>query len=312
MLGTARVARTMMRVTLGPISGGGGHTDAALFGEDVDASTPVLGIESFISSGRADEFLSIVFPGASAQTDRCDGEDGTDADVDADVDSASSATRPFTRYYTVRRWDPATCTMEVDFVLHGHGPAAAWAAAARIGDVIMVGSPRGHYAPPTGTSWIALVGDATALPAIARILEEHADHPDAPPVVAVLDLAEPDAPPLALRPTDRVVWAAGDEPLDLLAEVRRLTARAERGYVWFSGEAGEMRAVRRHLRHELRWPTSDWMTMGYWRRDAERWRRRFDALGPAISEELDAVYATGDDDETMRDRAEAIFAAHGL
>ena len=49
------------------------------------------------------------------------------------------------RSYTARRQDPAAGEVEIDFVLHGDGPAASWAAAAA------PGAPRGagtRPAPP--------------------------------------------------------------------------------------------------------------------------------------------------------------------
>jgi NADPH-dependent ferric siderophore reductase len=80
--------------------------------------------------------------------------------------------RPVIRSYTVRRFDAAARELDVDFVLHGaHGPAAAWAAAAAPGDWVGVSDPGGRYRPDPGAAAHLVIGDESALPAIATVLE---------------------------------------------------------------------------------------------------------------------------------------------
>ena len=50
--------------------------------------------------------------------------------------------KPFVREYTPRYFDAEALTLDLDFVLHGDGPASSWAAAARPGDQLMIGGPR--------------------------------------------------------------------------------------------------------------------------------------------------------------------------
>ncbi|MGG7464147.1 siderophore-interacting protein [Plantibacter sp. YIM 135347] len=305
---THRLSSRMMRVTLGPAE------------QSAEPDHAVLDLDAFVSSGRPDEFVTLLLPtaGAPAASVRSllvETAEGTAAEPSAEIT---------TRYYSIRRWDPLAHTVDIDFVLHGHGPAASWALNASPGETIALGEPRGHHTPPADTDWIALVGDATALPAIARILEFHADRPDDPPITAVIDVGEDDEHVLAHRPQDRIVWMHGSRCLaradshdgpdaaDLPEAVRALTERDGIGYVWFSGEASQMRTIRSRLRHTLRLPTARWQTMAYWRKDAERWRRRYEQLDPATTELLEAIYTSEEDDEVMRDRAEAVFVANGL
>jgi NADPH-dependent ferric siderophore reductase len=80
--------------------------------------------------------------------------------------------RPVIRSYTVRRFDAAAGELDVDFVLHGaHGPAAAWAAAAEPGDWVGVSDPGGRYRPDPTAQAHLVIGDESALPAIATVLE---------------------------------------------------------------------------------------------------------------------------------------------
>lgn len=87
------------------------------------------------------------------------------------------------RTYTIRevRGEGADTRIVVDIVLHEDGavgPGAAWAADARVGDRAVVLAPRrGHpfggiEFVPGGASRVLLVGDETAVPAIAAILAQ--------------------------------------------------------------------------------------------------------------------------------------------
>ncbi len=236
------------------------------------------------SCGRADEFFGLWFPSADAP-------------------------EPTKRYYTVRAWRPDLGELDIDLLLHGPGAASRWAEQVRDGDEVGFDAPRGHYAPPADATWIGLCGDATALPAIGRILDERAADPAAPPVHVVLALDDPaDRPVLCCRADDVVDWV---ETGQLVTSTLALTDRTTAGYLWFAGEAADMRVVRRRVRHELGWPVERWSTMAYWRRDSETWLARVQADAALIAQ-LDAVYAYGDDAEEQQDRAEDLLAGKGL
>ena len=48
-------------------------------------------------------------------------------------DPAAPGGEPAMRDFTPRRYDPQRQELDIEFVLHGHGPAAAWAAQASVG-----------------------------------------------------------------------------------------------------------------------------------------------------------------------------------
>ena len=52
---------------------------------------------------------------------------------------------PVVRTYTPRRYDPATKTLEIQFLLHGTGPASEWAQRAKPGDKLAVAGPGGRF-----------------------------------------------------------------------------------------------------------------------------------------------------------------------
>ena len=64
-------------------------------------------------------------------------------------------------------------------MVHGDaGVAGAWAAAARPGDLLVFEGPNGGYRPDPEADWHLLIGDESALPAIAASLEAvPAGHP---------------------------------------------------------------------------------------------------------------------------------------
>lgn len=80
--------------------------------------------------------------------------------------------KPVARDFTPRRFDRTKCELDLEFVLNHPGPASQWAAQARVGQWLGIGGPRGSFVVPTGFDWHLLIGDDTALPAVARRLEE--------------------------------------------------------------------------------------------------------------------------------------------
>ena len=81
------------------------------------------------------------------------------------------AVRPLVRTYTPRSFDPTSGELAIDFVLHGHGSAAAWAERARPGDRAGVSGPGSGYVPDPDAPWFVIAGDESALPAMATIVE---------------------------------------------------------------------------------------------------------------------------------------------
>lgn len=271
-----------------------------------------LDLDEFGTPGDVyDARIKLVFPPAS----------GILPDLDRETDdwwgsylAVPEETRGSMRTYSVRSLDVTDAATEVvvDFVLHLApgltGPASLWASAAGVGDEVwMVGPRRGRserggieYAPGSASS-VMLVGDETAAPAIARILEDaprdlrglaFIEVPtaedilpvDAPDGVEVHWLPRGDAAHgLRLIPT--VLDCLGDtghteivvqdaEGEDLVWETPiysgsgedvAVAAAGER-YFWIAGESGVVTTLRRHLVKDLGIDRSQVAFMGYWRR----------------------------------------------
>lgn len=122
------------------------------------------------------------------------------------VDAA--AARWAVRDYTPRRFDPDTRELTVEFVLHGLGPASAWAVQAAPGQWIGVAGPKRSRPPSEDCDGRLPVGDETALPAIARQLEEMTPVVSAFVLVEVADALEERHLPTAANA--RIVWLHRD------------------------------------------------------------------------------------------------------
>jgi NADPH-dependent ferric siderophore reductase len=184
---------------------------------------------------------------------------------------------PTRRRYTVRSWDAARRLVTVDFVVHGdHGVAGAWAAAAAPGSTLVFEGPSGGYRPDPTADWHLLVGDESALPAIAASLE--AVPADALAVVRLV--CDGPAHELTLRSPGRldVTWlhrTGAPDDVDLLpTSIRDLHFPRGRVHAFVHGEATEIRQIRRHLLLDRGLNRADMSCSPYWRRDMndEAWR----------------------------------------
>ncbi len=279
-----RLSPTFLRITL--------------TGEDLDA---------FADNG-FDQRFKLILPVAGQPLPQLSGEDWYQQ-----WRALPDESRPVLRTYTVRAVRPHLCEVDFDIALHGQtGPASRWAARTRPGDRVAIcgpnaAYPRGHggleFQPPSPLPRLLLVGDETAVPAIASILAglpreaqgqallevrsaEDALPVDAPPGVIVTWLARGDRPVGAkLVPAVAVATAdfgrrapgglAGTAAPALAAdlgpdsedvwEVPERAVAPDDVYAWLAGESAVIRLLRRHLVNECRLDRRAVAFMGYWR-----------------------------------------------
>ena len=188
--------------------------------------------------------------------------------------------RPYPRRFTVRHWDDVARELTLDFVVHGDvGHAGRWALHAQPGDRLQLRGPAGDFVPHADADSYLLVGDESALPAIAGSAEAV---PAGKPVVAVVEVQDAAGEITLTSPGDlTIVWvhradATGPVEELLPAAVAALSAEALPGRVsaFVHGEAVTTRAVRRHLLEHQLVARADLSCSPYWRRghDDEQWR----------------------------------------
>ncbi|MDQ4114893.1 MAG: siderophore-interacting protein [Actinomycetota bacterium] len=153
---------------------------------------------------------------------------------------------PPTRKYTVRRFDPETLELDLDFVVHGGGLAATWAAEAQIGDEVVVAGPPGAKLFPHTYEHYVLAVDPTGLPAVARWLDE-ADWMERSGASATLlldhDHPEETTYPLRERAGVDVRWLDRAVGSRLVQEAATLDL-PQSTVVFAGGEAGDIKPLR--------------------------------------------------------------------
>jgi NADPH-dependent ferric siderophore reductase len=213
------------------------------------------------------------------------------------------------RTYTIRNVRAADREVDVDMVLHGvNGPASRWAVAAGPGSKMLIMGPNADFSGPSGgidfhppatTRRILLVGDETAVPAIASILSrlpaDAAGHAllEVPESADRLELAAPAGFTVTWLPRDGASHGVElipavrevaqqllgdcktpvtadledvDVDEDILWEVPEESAGAPDGfYAWLAGEAAVIKTLRRHLVSECGVDRRAVAFMGYWR-----------------------------------------------
>ena len=172
--------------------------------------------------------------------------------------------RPAIRTFTPRRLGDDG--LDLDVVLHGDGPASAWAEAAEPGDEVAISGPgRGYAIDPEAAAFL-LAGDETAIPAISQLLEAL---PDGPPVQVHVEVAHPDGRlELPDHPGTTVDWCdlpEGAPPGDALVAAVCDTDVGPGTPVWVAGEAAAVQRIRRHLFEERGLPRSQATVRGYWK-----------------------------------------------
>ena len=180
--------------------------------------------------------------------------------------------QPHMRDYTPRRFDAQRQELTLEFALHGHGPASDWARQAREGQAAVIGGPRGSMLIPTDYDWHLLAGDASALPAIARRLEELPPGARARVLVQVADPADRRA--FDSHAQVQLQWVRDEA--EWLAALRADALPAGEGFVWCAGEAQGMTRARAVLLEQHRHPREALRVAAYWKRGAADFHERID------------------------------------
>ncbi|PFG42525.1 NADPH-dependent ferric siderophore reductase [Isoptericola jiangsuensis] len=207
--------------------------------------------------------------------------------------------RPVVRTYTIRavrdgEWD-------VDLVVHGDaGLGGPWAARVQPGEEVTFLGPGGGYAPDPEAPWHLLVGDDSALPAIAAAVESL---PAGARAVAFVEVPGPgDEQPLGTAADVTVVWVhRGTADLADVVAAAHAAGDLPAGvpHAFLHGEAGCVRTLRRWARAELGVGTDRLSASGYWRlgHDDEAWRAAKRDWNAAVEQDDATLRPSGGSDE---------------
>ena len=215
-------------------------------------------LRGFTSLG-FDDHVKLFFPAADGQ-------------LHLSVPATEGGPERIMRDFTPRRFDADKGELVIDFFIHEDGPATTWAVNAAPGSVLGVGGPRGSSVISTdGIGLHLLIGDETALPAIARRLVEL---PASTSALVVAEVEPGFELTLSSRANLQVVWVprtqtanAGTAEL-LIGALNDLPFVKEGCFAWAATETQAVRAIRRYL-IEKRGLDKRWVkAAGYWQRGA--------------------------------------------
>lgn len=214
-------------------------------------------LAGFVSLG-SDDHVKLLFPQNAAEQ----------AALDTLVLGAgkNDGPMPAMRDYTPRRYDLAALELDIDFVLHGDGPASTWAEQAQPGQFLHIGGPRGSMIVPDMFDSYLLIGDETAIPAIARRLEGLAANRRALVVIEVENGAEQQK--LESPAQVNVIWVLREGGKNnLLTTVKQLQVPGGSLYAWVATESKVSRQIRRVLLDEHGLNEQFVKAVGYWKQD---------------------------------------------
>ena len=227
------------------------------------------GLEDFSPTGFTDQYINAYFiPENASYKPPFNLEEAR---------SLSDDQRPRPRRFTVRRWEPDTRELTIDFVTHGdQGYAGTWAQRAQVGDLLQFKGPNGSYKPDVGADWHLLAGDESALSAISASVESIPD--DKPCLVFLIVDGPENRIDFTASPQHQIIWiyrSAVPNPESALLEAIKSHSFPDGEFdIFVHGEAGEIRGIRKYLilNHEINIESSS--ISPYWRRDHtdEAWR----------------------------------------
>lgn len=173
----------------------------------------------------------------------------------------SAGGRPIAKDYTPR--NVTDTELDLEFVRHGHGFASTWVETVGPGALAWIVGPTRSSLWPDNIDSAVLLADETALPAIARLLDEW---PTGRNVPSTIIIEVPSAISIAELPyVDgvNVHWVHGRE--SWVSAVKELEWPSGDVFVWVAGEAGAVRQIRQFVGQERAVPRDLLDATGYWR-----------------------------------------------
>ena len=171
------------------------------------------------------------------------------------------------RHYTIRRFDAAANTLDIDFVLHGDSPAVTWASNAKPNDRLDFTGPRGRVAFDPDAEWHLFVGDDTCIPGIFSMIESVPATSRAFAFIEVGDASDKQV--IEAGSGSSVEWlyrnGAHAGPSRILADrLATFVPPTGRGRAYIIGETSNARLMRREM-IARGFPKEQISAEGYWR-----------------------------------------------
>ncbi len=176
--------------------------------------------------------------------------------------------KPTTRTYTIRHARPEACEIDIDFVAHGdNGPASAWAARAKPGDLLGFAGPGAPKLTDFSADFYLIAADMSALPVASAGLEALPKHAKG---IAIFEVqSDADRQPIDAPSGVEQHWLVHAHPevesTKTTEMIEALQLPKGRIKTLVAGETGVIRKLRLHLRGDRALPRGDAYASGYWR-----------------------------------------------
>ncbi len=162
--------------------------------------------------------------------------------------------KPEMRTYTIRDIDHQTCTMAVDFVVHGDkGLASSWAQSCEIGSELTIRGPGPVKQANQQADWFFFVGDLSSLPAISVNLE--ALQEDAIGHALLLVESDSDIQTLDAPAGIDIEWLVLNNSIENHAKLMKQAVAAKAWLqgecaVWLAGEFEVVKMLKKYFRDD--------------------------------------------------------------
>lgn len=177
------------------------------------------------------------------------------------------AIAPVVRTYTHRGINLEKNEIWIDFIAHGdEGPASAWAIRAEKGDVLGVMMKKGKKELYTPADNYLLLGDATAVPVLACILE---DLPATAKGTCIIEVHGPeDEQVIETQAAIDFIWVHNPHPQkgsDLVEVFKQQNLPEQNRFAYVAAEFSTVKSIRNYLRKELKWERDELYAYSYWK-----------------------------------------------
>lgn len=175
--------------------------------------------------------------------------------------------RPTIRTYTHRGINLENNEIWIDFVSHGDdGPASAWAAYCKKGDILGVLMRDGKSELYAEADNYLLAGDATAIPVLGAILERL---PKTARGTCIIEVhGKEDEQILETKADIQFIWLHNEHPQQgsrLVESIREMMLPEGNRFAYVSAEFSSIKAIRNYLRKEKGWKREELYAYSYWK-----------------------------------------------
>lgn len=191
-------------------------------------------LEGFVSQG-FDDHTKLFFPEAGAAF--------TPPQVTDEGINWGENVRPATRDYTPL-YDAERHELAYDFFIHDGGIASSWALAAKPGDTLVIGGPRGSLVVPEDYAWQLYVCDESGMPALRRRLLGLSRLPVCPQVTALVTIGDVSYQDyLADLQGFNIEWVVGHQPSVVAERLAQVSVPPEDYFIWVTGEGAVVKSL---------------------------------------------------------------------